>query len=50
MSTFARLAGYGLGSLESWEAVQRARAKYPGVTKWTVDHTGNRAVARPASA
>ena len=48
MSIETKILAYGSGTLESWEAVQRAKKKYPGVTRFTVDHTGPRPVARPA--
>lgn len=43
----AKLLSYGLGTLQSWQAFQAARKKYPGVRRFTVDHSGESVVARP---
>lgn len=45
-----RLMAYGLGSYQSYQAVQRAKKKYPHAKHFTVDHTGPVPVARPSVA
>ena len=48
MSSIERkILTYGSGSLESWRAFQEGRKRYPGVRHFTIDYSGERAVARP---
>ena len=43
-----RMAVYHPAAYESYMAVVRARQRYPGVTRFDVDHSGPELVARPA--